>query len=153
MPELARWQQEAACRGMDPARFYLAPGCSALALEAKRLCDGCAVKRTCLTEAVQNREREGIWGGAGIPVRRYLGRRWTEAGTHHHPDGPCGCGWCAALDLHFARLSVHCRAGRAPPGAQQSFGPQAVHGRRSTYKRGCLCDLCCAAEHEHERST
>ncbi len=53
-----RWQDRAACLGMDTEEFY---GYS-VSQEAKKACGRCSVSSECLSEAIKNKET-GYWGG------------------------------------------------------------------------------------------
>lgn len=41
---------------------------------AKAICAGCAARDDCLTVAMRNRERSGVWGGLNPEERRELAR-------------------------------------------------------------------------------
>lgn len=75
------WVLDAACRGMDPDRFYPRPGESLV--EALTVCASCSVRRQCLDHALARPERIGIWGGtSGAERRRILAdRRSTGTAT------------------------------------------------------------------------
>jgi transcription factor WhiB len=53
-----------ACRSADPALFFPDPGESDR--EAKAICAACPVRAECLTVAVANGERYGVWGGVNL---------------------------------------------------------------------------------------
>jgi WhiB family redox-sensing transcriptional regulator len=62
------WQLKAACRGMDPERFYLPEkirGSHKRSHEAaaKAICLVCPVMAACLNWAVSVGEPYGVWGG------------------------------------------------------------------------------------------
>lgn len=61
-PEAERWEQRAACRWSDVDTFFPneedKPGIDF----AKRICGACAVRATCLQEALDS-NLIGIWGG------------------------------------------------------------------------------------------
>lgn len=63
-----RWQQRAACRGMDPELFF--PGRGESTREAKAACAQCPVRDECLSAAYGGSERFGIWGGLSERERR-----------------------------------------------------------------------------------
>lgn len=67
------WQEEAACRAMDPELFF--PTRGAPTREAKEVCFACPVRLECLDAALAGRERFGIWGGLSERERRRLRRR------------------------------------------------------------------------------
>ena len=64
-----RWQDRAACLGMDTEEFY---GYS-VSQEAKKACGSCEVSSRCLEEAIKNKER-GYWGGTTEDKRRKMRR-------------------------------------------------------------------------------
>lgn len=64
------WQEEALCAQSDPEAWYPEQGGSTL--EAKRICQSCPVRTECLTAALANQERFGIWGGHSERERRKL---------------------------------------------------------------------------------
>jgi len=67
------WFDEAACLQADPDAFYPEKGGSSRA--AKRVCHTCPVQTECLSYALANDERFGIWGGMSERERRQLKRR------------------------------------------------------------------------------
>ena len=67
------WRQRGACRGLDPGTFY--PASDEDAGAAKAVCAQCPVQDDCLEYALENREGEGIWGGATEKERRRLLRQ------------------------------------------------------------------------------
>ena len=66
------WQQRALCAQTDPDGFFPEKGGSTR--EAKRTCMSCEVKAECLTYALENDERFGVWGGLSENERRRLKR-------------------------------------------------------------------------------
>lgn len=66
------WRHRAACRYEDPELFFLGdddgPG-REQAAEAKDVCRGCPVRRTCLDWAIRTGQ-VGIWGGMSEDGRR-----------------------------------------------------------------------------------
>lgn len=71
---MTAWQDNAACRGMDPELFFPDIGHSMNAIRAKRVCATCPVADHCLEYALTSGERFGIWGGVGEPERKRLRR-------------------------------------------------------------------------------
>ena len=67
------WMQDAFCAETDPEAFFPDKGGSTRA--AKSVCGACSVQSECLTFALQNDERFGIWGGLSERERRDLKRR------------------------------------------------------------------------------
>jgi WhiB family transcriptional regulator, redox-sensing transcriptional regulator len=68
------WRELGACRGLDPSMFFPDDD-DAVCDEAKSVCDGCHVRVACLEHALQNREKQGIWGGATERERRRIIRQ------------------------------------------------------------------------------
>ena len=69
---LAPWRTQAACRGLDPERFFPARGVSAD--NARAVCVTCPVRADCLDAAMIGHENYGIWGGYSERQRRALRR-------------------------------------------------------------------------------
>ena len=72
------WNDQAACRGLDPEIFY--PVSEEDAEQAKHVCGQCAVQRDCLEHALGSRERDGVWGGATEKERRRIIRQRRRSG-------------------------------------------------------------------------
>jgi WhiB family transcriptional regulator, redox-sensing transcriptional regulator len=70
--EARRWMLEARCLDADPEAFFPEKGGSTR--EAKRICAVCPVRQDCLSYALDNDERFGIWGGMSERERRRLKR-------------------------------------------------------------------------------
>ena len=77
----ARWQDRAACKGMDPTIFF-GPEYAETVKEkrdredaAKAVCMTCPVREECLEYALDTREAYGIWGGMTELERKALLRR------------------------------------------------------------------------------
>ena len=73
LPEELAWQERALCAQTDPEAFFPEKGGSTR--EAKRVCMSCDVRPECLSYALANDERFGIWGGLSERERRKLKRR------------------------------------------------------------------------------
>lgn len=71
--EEADWHDRALCAQTDPEAFFPEKGGSTR--EAKKICTGCEVRAECLSFALANDERFGIWGGLSERERRRLKRR------------------------------------------------------------------------------
>ena len=72
-----RWQDQAACLGIDPDLFFPERGASTR--EAKGICASCSVKVDCLEYALANSEKFGIWGGLSERERRRIRRMRAQA--------------------------------------------------------------------------
>jgi WhiB family transcriptional regulator, redox-sensing transcriptional regulator len=66
------WQERALCAQTDPEAFFPEKGGSTR--DAKKICTGCEVRSECLSYALANDERFGIWGGLSERERRRLKR-------------------------------------------------------------------------------
>ena len=75
--EELRWQDRAACLGMDPDLFFPERGASTR--EAKSICRSCPVRVDCLEFALANGEKFGIWGGMSERERRRIRRARAQA--------------------------------------------------------------------------
>lgn len=141
----AEWRELAACARADAdLREFFPESQGQTGYVAKRICGTCPVNRQCLESALDGREEWGIWGGAGEQLRRPLARLYWATRDIGHPDG-CGCRFHAAVSRHFRRLEEFVSTGVLPPGAQETFGPGATHGRSSTAAKGCRCPRCSLA--------
>lgn len=67
------WANRGLCREVDPDMFFPEKGGSTN--DAKGVCRECPVTTECLTYALENHERFGIWGGMSERDRRKLERR------------------------------------------------------------------------------
>ena len=77
-----RWRAAAACRGEDPATFYV--GVGEPIDRAVMLCAACPVRLDCAAHAtLEARERHGFWGGLAPMARR---RIRAELGLSHLPE-------------------------------------------------------------------
>ena len=65
-----RWDEAALCAQTDPEAFFPEKGGSTR--DAKKVCASCEVKAACLTYALENDERFGIWGGLSSRERRKI---------------------------------------------------------------------------------
>lgn len=69
------WQEEGACRGVDPEVFF--PISDDDAWRAKDICGVCSVRSECLAWSLEKRERYGVWGGVTERERADMFRRGT----------------------------------------------------------------------------
>ncbi|MEA2828391.1 MAG: WhiB family transcriptional regulator, redox-sensing transcriptional regulator [Actinomycetota bacterium] len=67
------WRSRGACKGLEPDIFY--PVADDGAQEAKAVCAQCVVRQPCLEYALNQREHEGVWGGATEKERRRILRQ------------------------------------------------------------------------------
>jgi WhiB family transcriptional regulator, redox-sensing transcriptional regulator len=70
--ELPDFYDDALCAQTDPDAFYPEKGGSTR--EAKAMCLRCDVREQCLTYALDNDERFGVWGGLTERERRKVKR-------------------------------------------------------------------------------
>ena len=84
LPDPAPWMTQALCAQSDPDAWFPEKG-DRVGLPRK-VCQSCPVQTECLTHAINNGEREGIWGG----MTGYQRRAFTK-GTVSYQDCPeCG---------------------------------------------------------------
>lgn len=81
-PVAARWQDDAACYGMDPDLFH--PGVGQTAGRARAVCSTCPVTADCLRFAVDNELTAGIYGGLTADERAHLRPRRNEPQPIRH---------------------------------------------------------------------
>ncbi len=78
MDTSVQWQDRARCRDLDPELFF--PPLEAESTDqrqvrertAKAVCAACQVRSECLSWALANHERLGVWGGTTERERRVL---------------------------------------------------------------------------------
>jgi WhiB family redox-sensing transcriptional regulator len=66
------WYKEALCAQTDPEAFFPEKGGSTR--EAKKVCLNCPVRSDCLSEALRNDEKFGVFGGLTERERRKIRR-------------------------------------------------------------------------------
>lgn len=74
------WKLRGRCRAGDPDALFVM---GAAQHEAKKVCNGCPVKITCLVEALEGGIEHGVWGGKTERERRemrrkYVGNDWRK---------------------------------------------------------------------------
>lgn len=114
------WEAQAACQALNPSLFYPGPLSNASIAQADRaraVCARCPVQRQCLDDALDT--EKGVRAADREGIRGGLdGReRFALQGGHRLPRRP---------------LPI-------PDDGQD-------HGERRTYRKGCKCFACCAAE-------
>jgi WhiB family redox-sensing transcriptional regulator len=67
----------AVCKGMDSNLFHPGQGKAQDLKKALAICGGCGVRFECLSYALENNERYGVWGGSSARQRVY----WLEHNT------------------------------------------------------------------------
>ncbi len=66
-----RWAERGACFEMGTTLFF-----GKNYTDAKKVCEGCEVRTTCLAYALRTHQPDGVWGGMTRPERdRYQERR------------------------------------------------------------------------------
>jgi len=83
LPDPGRWRERAECRGVDPATFYPQQYDVVSRAAAQVICGRCEVAEECLSTAVANRERLGIWAGTTPNQRKAM-----------RTTAPKRCDWC-----------------------------------------------------------
>lgn len=75
------WPERAACKDYhDPDVFFRwetlnatrGPERDSMIAEARAICDACPVKQECLEQALEARERWGMWGGTTAQERKEM---------------------------------------------------------------------------------
>lgn len=70
------WESEALCSQTDPEAFF--PENNTLAKDARRVCSICPVQVECLSFALKNDERYGVWGGSLEKERKQFAKTANE---------------------------------------------------------------------------
>jgi WhiB family redox-sensing transcriptional regulator len=60
------------CLGTDPDMFFPDAGDRWALGKAQKICAVCDIRMDCLQVALDNDEKEGIWGGAGMTARKKM---------------------------------------------------------------------------------
>lgn len=92
-----RWQEQAACRGLDPDLFIHYRGAHYAHKAASQICARCPVREKCLEFALKDSQMVGTWAGttarqrqriaAGRPEiirRQSVAKCGTDSGYHRH---------------------------------------------------------------------
>lgn len=72
------WMQQAKCKGMVTDGFFPDRGQHEAFKQAKAICYTCPVRAECLTYAMQNGEKYGVWGGYSERERRAMRKRFNQ---------------------------------------------------------------------------
>lgn len=82
------WHLRAKCRGVDDVVFFgshdpdVRPQFNLTEIAAAMsICEDCPVRRICLTEALVNRERYGVWGMSTQSQRKYMFKMIDEGSS------------------------------------------------------------------------
>jgi hypothetical protein len=129
-----RWEDWAACEGLDPGLWFLDKG-HVLSPKAKQTCHDCPVFFACLEQSLGRRETHGGWAGAAPRTRRVLWHAWVARTHDYDPACTRSSCWCRVAETHRESLIES-----STP--LQLNGPGARCGKRSTYARGCRCLAC-----------
>ncbi len=73
-----QWMDDAACRGVGPADFFVDRGGAGDTAAANAWCAVCPVRIDCLLGALVRHERDGCWGGTTEKDRRVMLRAWSR---------------------------------------------------------------------------
>lgn len=111
------WHEQAACKGMGTDLFFSDRPEKITA--AKAICATCPVQSQCQEWALDNIERNGVWGGASERQRRRMRRSWRRQ--------PAQCG----TDSGYYR---HLRVTNTPPCAECKKAHSAATTKRGQTK-------------------
>lgn len=73
---VAGWRDQGECLRFDPEVFFPTPVDDPA--PAVAICAGCQVRGSCLAEALETGECEGVWGGTTPEERRVMRRAWLR---------------------------------------------------------------------------
>lgn len=68
------WFKHGNCFGKETSMFFPETGDNQTARRAVKLCSSCVVKAECLSYALNNNEKFGVWGGFTTRKRKKLRR-------------------------------------------------------------------------------
>lgn len=158
------WHAHAACRGVGADVFF--PERGEMVAAAKAICAVCPVRQECFDHALDNGERNGVWGGVSERGRRPLrARRKAATRLTVVPDNLGNCGTDNGYHAHRARNQKACAACLAAHAAyvrkqtsratnsnrqhnyrlriRAGFCPPCANFRHPRCKQnGCLCPKC-----------
>lgn len=136
-----RWEDDALCEDKPREWFFSerAAGEVNRGEDGKTVCAVCPVNRECLVAAITEKQQHGLWGGAGEPTRRRLGKLNPKGrAADSHPAG-CTCEFCIAVTAHLESLA-------------RAFDPETgepMHGRWEAFVHaGCRCKPCTLAHQQ-----
>lgn len=73
------WMRRAACHDIGDMFYVDTNDESSIALAAKRVCASCSVRVECLSYALKQKERFGIWGGMTATERQRMHRQESNS--------------------------------------------------------------------------
>lgn len=103
------WQILASCVGYDPELWFPTSRNRYQTRAARLICADCPVKQQCLTDALDNEQTFGIWGGHTADERKLIRRRNITRRRGPDPDmikHPCGT--AAAYARHRRNNETPC---------------------------------------------
>lgn len=109
------WEDRAACRTVDPAAFYLAPGKSRVRPDGVAACAACPVPSSCLVDAVRG-DDQATYRAAMKPSAR---NRWLKQRGITRPGKDTAVPRGHLTTADFVRLH---RAGRSAPEIAEALG-------------------------------
>ncbi|MBM4469900.1 hypothetical protein GS982_31700 [Rhodococcus hoagii] len=113
----------APCRNEDPELFFPAATDHKKFDKARSVCEGCSVRRQCLTDATERGEEDGVWGGVkfgqpmsekhqieldadGYPIGFDRSKLRKKKCGRDHDFTPENTRW----SIHHGRISRACKA-------------------------------------------
>jgi WhiB family redox-sensing transcriptional regulator len=106
--ERFRWEDYASCRETDPDLFHPTGRDVTMLRAAKDVCSGCPVRRSCLQDALDSQEDQGVRGGLSEEERRRIHRRPSTA--PHQAGMPTRAEAIAAEPGRYLQLVAEGRA-------------------------------------------
>lgn len=95
------WAEDAACQNTT-VDFYSQE--TAEKKKAKAICAECPVRFACLQNAMDTKEKFGIWGGCDeIELRKNLAVN-AKGESHVSTQGKIRCGYCGALSTRYLKV-------------------------------------------------
>jgi WhiB family redox-sensing transcriptional regulator len=91
-----RWRERAACKDMPTALFFSSYNKDIQA--AKKVCNTCPVRRTCLEDSLEHQDRFGVFGGADH-FRRRQALQIDREGHATINAKPIRCPLCGERDI------------------------------------------------------
>jgi len=104
------WRTRAMCQDLDPgeADAIFFPHTLSAAKEAKAICKVCPVAAECLTEAIENGQKDGVWGGLTERERFSLTAAAKFPNRPNPPTIHARCGTYSGVSRHRKLLEQFC---------------------------------------------